>query len=211
MNPKRLKKDQLIRIVDVLANTLDRLQSLTANKICMEYKNKYHSAVHEKNGSFSFVPFTTRFAVAQIIKAYDVLRLDCGVDKPYRAYRFLDAGCGIGNIMLLAIKVGFSVNGLEIDPTIIRFAKEINMCHSGIIKQNILTYKQYDKYDVIYFYRPIRNGAKQAKFENCVRNQMKQGAILIPNLIADRSLETDTRFKKILVERFSYLYQKVAK
>lgn len=87
----------------------------------------------------------------------------------------------------------------------------MNICPKRIIKQNILTYKHYGEYDAIYFYRPIKNGIKQVKFENHVKDQMKTGAILIPNLLADRSIGTDTRFKKILVEHFSYLYQKVKK
>jgi 2-polyprenyl-3-methyl-5-hydroxy-6-metoxy-1,4-benzoquinol methylase len=204
-----LNREQLIKTIAVLSGTLDKLQSLAANKISTKYRNNCRSAIHKKNKSYSFLPLSTRAAVAQIVKAYDVLRLTITADNPYPVYKFLDAGCGIGNIMLLATKTGFSAYGLEIDPTIIHFAKKVDICPNNIIKQNILTYKNYSEYDVIYFYRPITNGAKQVKFENCVRNQMKKGAILIPNFMSDRNIETDTKFKKIIVERMSYIYQKV--
>jgi 2-polyprenyl-3-methyl-5-hydroxy-6-metoxy-1,4-benzoquinol methylase len=209
MDHKKIDRDQFIKIVNVLTSTLDHLQSLAANKIGIKYKKGYNSAVHRKNGSYSFIPFSTRIAVAQIIKAYDLLRLSITADNPYPSYKFLDAGCGIGNIMLLAGKTGFNVYGLEIDPTIIRFVKEIGIYSNNIIKQNILTFKHYNKYDVIYFYRPIINGNKQARFENRVKDQMKQGAILIPNLIVDMSIKKDSRFKEITIERFSHIYQKI--
>lgn len=210
MNYEKLNRDQLIRIVDILTGTLDRVQSLAANKIGIKYKKNYRSAVHRKNKSYPFIPFHTKTAVAQIMKAYNVLT---STRRPntYPTYKFLDAGCGIGNIMLLASKIGFTVYGLEIDPTIIRFAREIGLYSNNIIKQNILTYRSYSKYDVIYFYRPIVDEVKQAKFEKRVKDQMKQGAILIPNLMADQSIKTDPRFEKILVERFSRIYQKIKK
>lgn len=208
MNYKKLNRDQLTRIINTLTSVLDQLQSLAANRIGAKYKKDYSSAIHRKNKSYPFIPYGTRTAVAQIMKAYDVLD-SARRPNTYSVYKFLDAGCGIGNTMLLARKIGLDAYGLEIDPTILRFAKEIGICPNNIIKQNILTYKSYGKYDIIYFYRPIKNGAKQTKFEKHVKDQMKQGAILIPNLMADQRLETDTRFKKVLVERFSRIYQKI--
>lgn len=99
MNYKKLNRNQLIKTIAVLSGTLDRLQSLATNKIGTKYKNNYRSsAIHKKNKSYPFIPLPIRTAVAQIMKTYDQLK----PAHTYPVYKFLDAGCGIGNIMILA-------------------------------------------------------------------------------------------------------------
>lgn len=210
---KKLKKDDLIEVVEVLSETLDKIQFTVARHISAKYRNgRPKSAIHIKNLSYHFIPHGSRLTASLILKARSVLELN-RKHRTYPSYKFLDAGCGAGNVMLLAFKACFSVYGLEIDPTTIAFAEKLEILPGrGLIKrQNILTYKDYSKYDVIYFFRPIINELKQREFENRLKDQMKIGAILIPILAADTSITRDKRFKRIHVEQYYYIYLKVTK
>lgn len=206
---KKLKRDELIRVAEIMGRTLDHLYNITSKHISTKYKKgRNKSAVHIKNLSYHFIPHESRLVASLLLKARAVLKL---TEKPniFTSYSFLDTGCGIGNVMLLASKIGFDVYGLEIDPTVIAFAEKLKILPGCIIKQNILTYKKYGKFDVIYFYRPIASTPKQTKFEKILKEQMKIGAILIPIFKADKSIIRDKRFKRIHVEQHSYIYQKV--
>jgi SAM-dependent methyltransferase len=208
---KKLKKDDLIRIADIMGRTLDYLHNIAARHISAKYKKGNRaSAIHKKNLSYSFIPYDSQTLVPLLLKTRSVLNL---TEKPniFTSYRFLDAGCGAGNVMLLASKIGFDVYGLEIDPTIIAFTEKLKILPGCIKRQNILTYKRYGEYDVIYFFRPIANKTKQAKFEKLLKEQMKIGAVLIPVFEADRGIIRDKRFKRIHVDQRSHIYQKIAK
>ena len=109
--------------------------------------------------------------------------------------------------MLLAKYVGFSVEGLEYDSEVIERAKIINPLFRSIKKQNIMTYKEYGKYDVVYYYCPFCNKEKQTKFEERVEDQMKIGALLIANCKMSKKILKDKRFCKVAPDMF----EKIAK
>lgn len=152
------------------------------------------SYIQKRVGAHPFIPLRadTRFMGALIyIKKY----LDS--NRRYGIRKFLDAGCGIGNIMVLAKEIGFDVHGLEIDPKTIAKAKEVfPHIHGHIEKYNILTYKDYGKYDVIYYYQPLRDKDREVRFELRVENQMKVGAIVFPIGKDSFEISLDKRFKR---------------
>lgn len=207
MSLKKLSKDQLIRIIDILTSVADFAQERTQQELYTKHK-AYRSAIQKRGGLYEFIPLYTRAAIIYLIKAYDTL-VRRELDSFRSHFKFLDAGCGVGNIMLLASEIGFTSYGLEIDPTTICFAKKRGIRPDYIIRQDILTYKCYNDYDVIYFYRPIIKDKKQTKFEKIVKGQMKLGAILIAVGQADKGIVTDKRFKKILVGSNRFIYQKI--
>jgi len=92
--------------------------------------------------------------------------------------KFLDAGCGVGNIMLLAGNIGFNAYGLEYNFKTAATAKKL--CGGKIVVADIVDYPKYDMYDVIYTYVPIRDGDKRDKFCKVLAHSMKIGAYLIP-------------------------------
>jgi len=94
----------------------------------------------------------------------------------YKIYQpnltFLELGCGVGNVLRFAKNIGFKVTGIEIDKNIIQDNTEvINM---DIQKYPIENYKQYD---VIYIYRPLKNGYND--YINLIIDNMKVGSILM--------------------------------
>lgn len=164
--------------MESLANVFGCLQQYAAN--CIRDKNRKRrrkkttafsysrSVIQEKHGSYSFIPNSIHAVLPRLIHAYDYLKLK----KKHKRYgfTFLDAGCGYGNIMMLASGVGFSVYGLELDPVTIEFAKGVNDHWRNIKRQDILTYNDYKKFDVIYYYCPFFS-TKEIEFEKRVEKQ----------------------------------------
>lgn len=188
------EKIRLQQSINILSATLGSLVSGIAGFAGQKYKNNYKSAIHKKNRSYPFIPYPPHSVVDQLYVAFRKL------GSVWGKYRFLDAGCGIGNIMLLAEQFGFIVHGLEIDPTLLATANKINkFMFSKMEKQNIMTYKRYGEYDVIYYYCPYSSSIKEERFEECVENEMKVGAIVIPNYKISIKIKKDKRFKHIPV------------
>jgi len=105
---------------------------------------------------------------------------------------FLDAGCGIGNIIILAISCGFCAHGIEGEKSNIAIAKRLLRCGGsgpfvpGVINvadvyhEDLLTSTRYDEYDVLYFYSPLQSRGLELAFEARLLDKMKVGAYVIP-------------------------------
>lgn len=145
--------------------------------------------------SYKFVPASTQRIVTTLTLAYKYLRKKT-YDR-YEAIKFLDAGCGVGNTMLLAQIIGFRSYGLELNPTLIKQAKQFNPVAKNILYRNIITYKDYGKYDVIYYYVPIMSYPKERKFEEHVEDTMKVGAVIVPFGKVSNKIMDDHRFRRV--------------
>jgi len=154
--------------------------------------------IAKKNGCHYFIPSSILDSiywlklVKQHLKKKDIL-------EP----KFLDAGCGIGNIILLANQLGFDADGIEIDNRNLRIGKAIasrqnywSLNGIKITKGNILTFKHYSKYDVIYFYCPLSDHVKEVEFENKITDEIKVGAVIIARL-AGYAFHDDKRFLRV--------------
>lgn len=194
---------------NALMNTFGHLQRHAA--ACIREKNNRKrrrrkgmngcSVIQDKNGSYPFIPRSVHAVLPRLIYAYDYLR------KKYAScdFSFLDAGCGFGNIMMLAKGVGFDVHGLEFDPVTIEFAKDVNPYWMNIRRQDILAYNGYKKFDVIYYYCPF-DCRKEVDFERRVENQMKVGALLVASPSHHSRMAKDKRFRSLF---HGDIYEKV--
>jgi len=128
--------------------------------------------------------FIASHSIGHLSRAFILAHNELRKDFPCRALKFLDAGCGVGNIMLLAKSVhfnnGFDVYGIEFDPEIAEVAKKLTRHVNGRIHVgDISTYTKYHQYDLIFYYVPICNMEKMHKFANTLAKQMKLGAYVI--------------------------------
>lgn len=183
-----MKRSELIkRSRDVMLATFE-YQLREGTDMLSVIKDKSYK---RSQSSYPFIPHSTRMSMEQLIHAFDYL----SANRKTPNFTFLDAGCGIGNIMSLARGAGFMVYGLEIDPKAIKVAKIMNPSFSKRIKRgDILTHRSYGKYDVVYYYCPFYSVNGQQKFEERVENQMKIGAILIANMKQSAKIHKDKRF-----------------
>jgi 2-polyprenyl-3-methyl-5-hydroxy-6-metoxy-1,4-benzoquinol methylase len=151
-----------------------------------------------KGGCYHFIPSSISGVISnlKLVKKY----LD---GKNVSEAKFIDAGCGIGNVTLLANLFGFAADGVEIDARNVRIAKAItkhrswySIYSSKIIKGDILTFKHYSKYDVIYFYCPLSDCEKQIHFEKKVADEAKVGAVII-GVLSRSAFEDNKQLKRI--------------
>jgi len=143
-----------------------------------------------------------------------------------RSIKFLDAGCGIGNILTLA--QGFHMAGEYHGIEYFKHTAERATLFLGLdkiknhknrerhdkfklIQDNILTFNNYGDYDIIYYYCPLEDKRLQARFEERVEDQMKVGSILIPILKQSRVVLKDYRFQELDISRTSAnpIYMKI--
>ena len=147
---------------------------------------------HGKERAYPFIAMDTRQVFEQISFLHDYLGMETG----NRKYRFLDVGCGIGNILLVAEQYGFDVFGFEKDPYPCQLAREL-VGEDRVWEDDARTFTGYSEYDVVYFFRLLPDAGPQAALEKMIEEQLKPGAILIANWKLGRSVEHDRRFEKI--------------
>lgn len=137
--------------------------------------------------------------------------------------KFLDCGCGIGNIMLLAQAMGFIVYGIEYEEETALIAKELignteyieltnglvnTIEYEAVIQGDITTFKHYSDYDVIYYFTPIKNLKKMRTFTKKLAKDMKVGSIVI-SYGGSTNFPNDKRFETL--SNMYGVYRKIRK
>jgi len=111
------------------------------------------------NASFSVLRFMAKLRLIQRL---------CGPSP-----RFLDVGCGLGNKVWIAQTLGFDAYGLEINPKYAEIAGEC-VGANRIFNHDGITFPDYDKYDVIYFYNPMPS----SELESAILANARKGTII---------------------------------
>ena len=130
-------------------------------------------------GCFSDIPMPIRPFEMMLRAAYRLLLVQGRADQP----RFLDVGCG-GGAKVLAASVYFpECHGLEYDPAYVAAAKDmftrINAHSCSVFQGDGRTFEDYGAYDVIYFYRPMREDPLLIEMENQVFETAKPGTVIL--------------------------------
>ncbi len=149
-----------------------------------------------KPSCYGYIP-NRPYEVMMCLKvAYKLLHDDPSHDvRSYKRYKFLDAGCGVGNIMLMAKRLGFESYGIDNDDKTIALARKLLRCgREKIIQADLTKYRSFGKYDVIYYFTPMFDTKPMHKFVIRLAGQMKVGAIVIP--FGRNYFSSDDRFKK---------------
>jgi SAM-dependent methyltransferase len=91
--------------------------------------------------------------------------------------KFIDAGCGLGNMCGIASKLGFDAEGIELNPVLYNIAKQIYP-ELKFHCQNILNF-DYSDYDVVYYALPFRNENLEKQLKEKIENEIKIGSYII--------------------------------
>lgn len=149
------------------------------------YEPLYDSEYYE-NGHWDYVVYDHAKFFEHLYEAHHIL----GKKKDLK---FIDVGCGLGTKVSLA-QVYFDSYGLELNEKYAQVANKINKPKkfntygrykklkgnkNRIMCMDALT-ADYSKYDVIYFFRPIRHMPTQKKLEKLIFDTAKEGAIILP-------------------------------
>lgn len=173
---------------DVFFNIINRFIGCYSLDAAKETRN-------DTDCEYPFVAMDTKQIFTQLGFASALLGID--QEKPAAVLpRFLDVGCGIGNVLLIAEQFGFDVYGIEKDEYPFQIANRL-IGEKRIIQADIWSYESYGEYDVIYYYRPFSGREPQLRFEKLIEETMKTGALLIANHKNSEAIDQDNRFEKL--------------
>lgn len=142
---------------------------------------------------YPFVAMDTRQVYDQISFVSRHLQIR---EEDEKSCSFLDVGCGIGNILLIAEQFGFDVYGIEKDAYPFQVAARL-VGADKISQDDIWTYDRFGSFDVIYYFRPFSDREPQYRFEKRIEEQMRAGAILIANHKNSNDIDSDQRFRRL--------------
>lgn len=151
--------------------------------------NKQDQNANEQ-GAFADIPLTQSIFIKHVQAACRVTRVQ-NLDRPAR---FIDVGCGGGLKVLTAAQYFSPCDGLDLDPGYVQaaqtFMQKANQPTSTIYEANALTFDQYDQYDVIYFFRPIKDEDLLRQLEERIATTARRHCILIvPYLVPSSRFE----------------------
>lgn len=97
--------------------------------------------------------------------------------------RFLDVGCGAGMKVVTATEFFAHADGLEYDPGYAATAQSLfnamGLAQCRVIEGDAMAFEGYDAYDVVYFYRPMRDIDAMQQMEAQIAAGVRPGTILI--------------------------------
>jgi 2-polyprenyl-3-methyl-5-hydroxy-6-metoxy-1,4-benzoquinol methylase len=193
---KGVSRRELAKRLQTESERANVFHSIFASLVSSARNHLYKSNMAErmaKVGGFVFIPSHDWSVLQRIRKAFLIherLFPRNQRDKFGRVppVKFLDCGCGPGNILLLAagvaetLSICHEVHGLEYDPVAVMMAEAICSPRGIKVQQaNILEYEGYENFDIIYFYRPLSDAHKEWEFERRLFSSVKPGTIIIDN------------------------------
>lgn len=97
--------------------------------------------------------------------------------------RFLDVGCGGGLKVLSALRYFKRSEGLDYQQSYIDTARSLleraKASDTNAFQADALMFEGYDTYDILYFYKPIRDDQKLVEMEKRVAELARPGTVLI--------------------------------
>ncbi|SFR36166.1 hypothetical protein [Litoreibacter janthinus] len=121
-----------------------------------------------------------------------------GRDRPPR---FLDVGCGGGTKIWAALPFFPESHGIENNPTQVRVGAaamaRLNVPENCIMEADARRFDDYANYDVIYFYRPLKDPDGLKEMEDQIMAQARPGTILIAPYLGFSAEQNDMRCSKI--------------
>ena len=142
---------------------------------------------------YPFVAMDTRQAYEQIRLAHRHLQEQ---NPPPRTLKFIDIGCGIGNILLIAELMEFEVFGIEKDMGSLAIARSL-VGERSVSREDLWNFTKLDEFDVVYYFRPFCEKSHQLKFEQRIEDSIKPGAILIANRKMSSDIDADHRYQRL--------------
>ncbi|MFZ5775610.1 MAG: class I SAM-dependent methyltransferase [Thermodesulfobacteriota bacterium] len=173
----------------------DILFSIINRFIGLHSRDAVRHTINDTSREYPFVAMDPRQVFAQIACVAEHLGLDPEspmADPP----RFLDIGCGIGNVLLMAEQFGFAVYGIEKDQYPATIAARL-IGEDRIDQADIWSYGGFDRFEVVYYFRPFADRELQLRFERLVEDRLRPGAILIANHKNSTAIEQDSRFSRL--------------
>ena len=176
ISPKRQK---LFRRPDVILQAQEAASDAVFNELHGILNTSPQDEASRDHGCFADISLPNSVFIAHLHAARRVA-LAQGLRHPLR---FLDVGCGGGLKVLSARQYFEQAAGLEFDKGYVAQAEALfaasstGGCH--VIHADGLLYEGYDTYDVIYFYRPMRDMDLLRQLEHQITKHALRGTLII--------------------------------
>ncbi len=186
----RNSEDEFSRC-EVFINVSNRFLGLLAN-------DASRSSINDTSLEYPFVAMDSR----QVFRQLALVRRHLGLDREQTQGAtpapptFLDVGCGIGNVMLLAEQMGFDAYGLEKDRDPCAMARRL-FDRDRVSDADIWEYRHYHRFQVIYYFRPFADRKLQQEFERMIEERIPPGTLLIANHKNTVDITADARFSQL--------------
>lgn len=150
----------------------------------------------KKSGSYEMIPLDPDefHNQLELVKAH--------IGEKFYDKKFIDVGAGAGFRVLQAKNFGiYKSTGIEYNPKYVAVAR--NLFGLELIYGDAFSH-DYGKYDIIYFYCPMRDGKKEVELEKHILETAKKGAIIIAKLAAwihDKDIYDHNLQKCVAVDR----------
>lgn len=139
-------------------------------------------------GAYKFIPFNSgrfKLILEEAIRQALIIQPEAG--KNYKSIKFLDVGCGIGTKLFLAQTLTplLDVYGLEISKDYAKIASDLTRedwldgPNPNIIVADALTFPDYSKFDIIYFFCPLQDETLENKLEAKIAADCKPGCVVM--------------------------------
>lgn len=117
------------------------------------------------------------------------------------APRFLDVGCGGGTKIWAAMPFFPDAKGLENNPTQVQVGSaalaKLDAPSNCIMEADARCFDDYASYDVIYFYRPLKDPDGLKEMEDRIMAQARPGSLLIAPYLGFSGEQDDMRCSRI--------------
>lgn len=162
--------------LDTTSRLLTQLSRVYQNEI---RRNEKRLRAHDKRGHYTYIARITEDILSMLIpirQHFDRMR------KAPSRIKFLDCGCGIGNVVLLARGLGFDAYGIEYDKETLAYGKnlfkKLGQDPARLFQGDLLEFDGFDEYDVLYLYCPMVDSRKQRIFQDRLLIGAKVGALI---------------------------------
>ena len=172
---------------EIFINVSNRFLGLLAGEAGSNTRN-------DTTREYPFVAMDSRQVFRQLTLVYQHLKV--GINPGEAAPAFLDVGCGIGNVMLLAEQMGFAPYGLEKDQHPLEMARKL-FDEQRVSAADIWDYQDYSRFKVIYYFRPFADRELQLRFEQMIEERLQPGGLLIANHKNSERINDDPRFLRL--------------
>lgn len=161
----RLTKTET-KSLDLLSNFYSKIENLFRDS---EYSIKVNKSEEEFKDYYLAIPISsyyidTLFKIRKLFKNNTI------------APKFLDVGCGYGNVVALAKSFGFDAYGIEIRDTYKSIHDKI--CYGRVFYTDAFKFNTYKEYNVIYLYCPIKNPDLMQELLIKIAKEVKKGTVI---------------------------------
>lgn len=101
--------------------------------------------------------------------------------------RFLECGCGLPILSMLAQKEGCEVEGIENNYFIVKALQYMGF-DFPIHLENLLGFERYGEFDIIQFFYPFSEFGLGRQFETKITHTMKYGTFVITQMYSNKRL-----------------------